>query len=288
MKELKLDESVNIGGHRYSVNDFKHLSAGLQQLVQAYGSSFGAEGPGGNILVGVELLSTATQISYTGGWMYKDGKLWKVNPLPAQNIVQGHLIAFVFKTVSTYPALTYQSGGQHQVHIERQVDIVQVSSLGTLGQLNVDFTIPFYVSNKRLTDIIAEVEANKAHRLQAEAAWTVVTPPALNFLVQGTTVINQASYIRYKVIGKQLYLQVSIQLEAPSPRTFAIKFPTGIYIANAPQASIVALDTKDSTETCAVSFTAATNNNPALMNFSRGHNNTNQHVVSFTTILELA
>lgn len=289
MKELVLNESVNLGGHRFSVNDLAQLSAANIQLGQIIGKLVGEEGPGGTVLVGVRETTTATDISYTGGWIYKGGHMWRVNPLPTTPTVSGHVIIFDYKIVNGSPVtVSYQSGGQFNVHIERQVDILYTTIANApTGVLNVDYTLPFYVKFERLEDLISRTAVNTTHRQAVEAAWTELQGPAIALLVQGAVAILADSRIRYKVIGKTALLQVSIVLVSPSPRNFAIALPTALNIKNVIQPSVVALDTRNSTQTCAVSFSPASGSTPALMNFERGHNNTAQNTVSFNAILEL-
>lgn len=297
MKDLRLNELVNLGGHRFSVNDLSQLMQATQQMAQIFGESFGQAGTGGIALVGIKETTTATDISYSGGWLFKDGFMWKVNPLPPQTITAGQTIYFVFKTVNNAPPVTYQGGGQHQVHIERQIDILYTSSSHPIisqGTLNIDFTSPFYVRFERIEDLINRLAANTAHReLVENAAWAELDGGSIaNSLITTSSNIPSGvapnSRVRYKIIGKQLYLQVSLILTAPSPKDFSLNLPSTIELRNALQPSVLALDSIGSVQPCAVGFTANTSSSPAIMNFSRGHNDTTENTVSFFTILELA
>jgi len=89
MKFLNLDEVINIGGHRLSVNDLYQLQSANEQLARAICESFGAEGAGGRVISGVEFTDTGTHISYTAGWLVHNGLLYKVNALSSTLKVSG-------------------------------------------------------------------------------------------------------------------------------------------------------------------------------------------------------
>jgi hypothetical protein len=293
MKFLNLDEAINLGGHKISLNDLYHLQAANQQLGQMICESFGAENLGGRIISGVVRTTTGsptpTHFSYTGGWMVKGGKIYKVNPFPSTALGGGAIVWFEFKTINTYSPVMYQSGGSYQVHQEHQVDI-SYSVSPPAGTLNVDYTSPFVVYENRIEDIIADVAANKS---AINDAWTLLDQSYVqtNLLHSGITSVASGTFIKYKKIGSSLFLNVNIVLSSPAPQNFSLKFPVALsplIASNNPL--IFATDTKAINEPAWVSFSKEViipSPVPALMVFLRNHADTTLHALSFSTVLEL-
>lgn len=293
MKFLNLNEAINIGGHKLSINDLYHLQKSNEQVAQAICESFGAEGAGGRIITGVVPTDTLTTIAYTAGWMIKGGLLYKVNPLPTTTKQAGYLAWFVFKTTNTYPAVPYQSGVNYQVHQQREVDIVYVNTT-PLGTINIDYASPFSISVKRIEDIATQADASTAAiaALLAEynAPWTELAGSGVSGLVySGSFAISANSKIRYKILGSVLHLHVHLELLSPSIASFSIRFPTALQslITNVTMPSILARDTRDTTLPCAVSFTPVAGAVPALMSFVRSHANNAANTVSFQAFFQI-
>ena len=236
---------------------------------------------------------TPTDISYTGGWIFSQGYIWKVNSLPNEAKQGGFSIFFIFKEDNSYPPVTYQSGSSNQVHIERVVDIVYQNTLPS-GTIHVDYTAPIYVYEDRIEDLIVNIAANTASRVGLDTAWTELDGTAIAGLVYsgGSFSIASSSRLSYKIVGSILHLQLSLILNSPSPSSFSIKFPsfTGVQIKDAIHPSILALDTFDTQQPCAVDFSAEVvtpSPIPALMTFTRSHADTTTNTVSFMATLEV-
>lgn len=290
MRGIEFDELVNTGGHRISNNDIFQLKVALEQLGQVFGESFGLIGAGGRVLAGVKETTTATDISYSGGWLFRQGVFWKVNPMAAQTLAAGHSIYFVYKVTRNFAPVHYQSGAIFQPHIEREVDILYTTSSNPIistGINGVDFTIPFYVRFERIEDLIREMNANTSQREQVESSWVELTAPEISSLVLGSYTVGVGSMFRYKTIGKQLFLNISVILPSTAPLAFTVNLPNGINLRNSTQPSILAFDSIDVTKPCAVHFAPGVTQ-PSVMNFARTHSNTALASISFSTILELA
>lgn len=292
MRDIEFDESINLGGHRFSNNDIFQLKTAIQQLATAYAESFGTHGSGGIMLAGGKETTTATDISYSGGWLYHNGAFWKVNPMAAQTITAGHIILFIYKTIRNYTAVNYQSGASFQPHIERFVEVIYTDNSHPVlsGTLNQDFTLPFYVRFERIEDLINREAANTAHRELVERSWTELTETQLTSLVHsGMTGVGNGSRMRYKIIGKQCYIQMNLITSTVSATsTIAVKFPTGISLRTTTYPSIIAADSYNLLNPCTVHFSAASGSTPDLMTFSRSHTDTSQQTLSFNTVIEIA
>lgn len=289
MKHLNLDEIINIGGHRLSLNDLYQLQKANEQLAQAICESFGAEGVGGRVISGVELTDTPTEIAYTAGWMIKGGLMYKVNPLPTTTKQIGYYALFIFKKTNTYPAVTYQSGSVYQIHQQREVDIIYTNTLPS-GTINVDYTSPFSVTFKRISDITTELDSVSQ---TVNNGWITHDQSYIqtNLLYFGVTAVASGTFLKYKKMGRTLFLNANIVLAAPSPQNFSIAFPTAIspkIAAN--HALIVATDTKGFADSSWVTFAVEVTSPsyiPALIVFQRSHADTALNAVSFSTVLEL-
>lgn len=289
MRDIEFNESVNLGGHRITNNDIFQLKTAISQLAQVYAESFGIHGAGGIVLAGVKETLTATEISYSGGWLFHQGAMWKVNPMAAQTITTGHTIYFIYNTIRNYPPFNYQSGVTFQPHIERTIDI-EYRNTPPAGTTNNDFTLPFYVRFERIENLIQRAAVNTTHRELVESPWTELTEAQLTPLVHsGMTGTGNGSRLRYKVVGKQCYLQMSlITSTVGATPTIALKFPTGISLRNTTYPSIIAADSYNPLNPCTVHFSVASGNTPDLMTFSRSHTDTSQQTLSFNTVIEIA
>lgn len=292
MRDIEFDEGVNLGGHRLSNNDIFQLKTAIQQLGVVYAESFGIHGSGGIMLAGGKETTTATEISYSGGWLFHRGVFWKVNPMAAQTITAGYGILFIYKTVRNYTAVNYQSGAIFQPHIERFIDVVYTDNTHPVltGTLDQDFTYPFYVRFERIEDLVKRAAVNTTHRELVQSAWTELTESQITPLVHsGMSGSGVGSRMRYKVIGKQLYIQMSlITSTVGATPTIALKLPTGISLKNTTYPSILAADSFSLLNPCTVHFSAATGGTPDLMTFSRSHTDTSQKTLSFNTVIEIA
>lgn len=299
MHFLNLNESVNVGGHRISVNDLYQLQTANEQLGQALCESFGAELVGGRIIAGVVYSESGapspTHFAYSGGWMVKGGKIYKVNPLASTAIVGGFSVYFNFKTLNTFPLVTYQSGGTHQVHQHHEVDITY-SNTTPSGTVNVDYTTPVVIAADRISDIISESAASTAAIAALLANYNIPWTQrdgayiaANSLLYSGMSSILSTSRLRYRKQGSVLHLHVKLDLPSPSATNFQIKFPSDIQslITNVNIPSILARDTKDTTQPCAVTITPIAGVVPALMTFARSHANTAANTISFMATIEL-
>lgn len=293
MKYLNLDESINIGGHKVSVNDLYQLQQSTNHVGQAICESFGAEGAGGRIISGVVLTDNPTDIAYTGGWMIKGGLLYKVNPLPTTTKIGGYVVWFIFKKTNTYPVVPYQSGVNHQVHQQREVDIVYINTLPS-GTIHIDYTTPFSVADGRIEDIAAQADASTAAIAALLAAynapWTELDGTGIQLLAySGAGGINLNSRFRWKISGSVLHFHCHLMLLSPSPTTFSYKFPTPLQalLTDVTMASILARDTRDTLQPCAVSFTPVAGVVPALISFVRSHANTAANTISFQAFFQI-
>jgi len=286
MKILDLSQSNNIGGHKFTNNDLDQLNQQSIQLAKCFAESFGDVGLGGRIIAGVKDTSTATEVSYTGGWIYSKGAMWRVNPLLPTPIDNAKVVWFIFRINNNYPAVTYESGIPFQVHKELVIDIVYQSTPPS-GALNIDYTALFFLTQRRIEDISADVFTNTLYRNDINAPWVFLNNVDTAFLIDsGITNLTPNSYLKYKIIGSTLHLNINLDAIAPFPRVSVLNFPTGIDIKVNP--SILASDTQNIRQPARIDFTPSTSTDPAQITINRSHNNTSANIVSFSVILELA
>lgn len=210
MKTLNLKEVMNLGGHRRSVNDIATLSEGIYQL--------------GN-LIGQMIDEDNNQIiNITDDWLYANGKIWRrlATPAAASGVLYG-----IFEEQPLYPAVSYQSGGQFQVHVERVVRYEWRTS-APAGVAFTDYFNTAVVStyNPYLTRV--EVDSNKTRLDGIEGAWVDISN-LLPSLLSGTNAGDYdiaSSFYRYKLIGKTLFVSIHLVYNSNSaPQVLDITYP---------------------------------------------------------------
>lgn len=275
MEFLDLEESTNLGGHRATVNDLKHLQVAHDTFQQVLVDTIGKVGTNGRLLAGFEPTISGGNISYSAGWLFAKGHIWEIEPLAPTAVIAGGIAYLVFKFDNTYPPVQYQSAGFFQVHRRRYCEVEYLGGSSTpLGTQGVDY-VAIYDSDSN------------------QPAWRNYDTAGIvgNLIYSGITTglsNSQESNFSYKIDGKTLHLNVSLSLAAPSPPLFEIKFPTEVVLKDKPHPALFAVDTHTGGVLCLVKFLPDNGTDPWRIQFDRTHTNTQEQTISFTATLELA
>lgn len=283
MRYLKLNPNTNTGGHRLSNDDIFTLNEALAQVVAAFGESFGSANLGGFLLSGAQMTIQNGQVAVSAGWLYHNQTLWRVPALPATPEDPTKTLYFTYQELPTSLPISYQNGTSRVVHFERVATVVYTRSVPS-GTLYTNYAPYASVEPLRLSDLRTLIDANTNHRLLLEQAWTNVSVTSLNNASGPLSSVGSDSYCRYKIVGKQLYLRMQVEVPAGNNLSFSLQYPVGITLPNYPFAINAAVTTSGSgIDLCRVVFQNNEmrfdryNSDPLIVNF-----------IAFSTVVELA
>lgn len=292
-----LNEFVNIGGHEATVNDVKQLDSAIGQLGDLIFMSFNSSALGGVIVAGVEEIidNTNNTIRYSRGYIAKNHQLWRVNPLLPEQMDPNKAIYLVYRIENNYTPVTYQSGASFHVHQERVIDLVyRTPQNQPSGVQYQDWAIlSSDIATERLGDLINRVAINTAHRVMVEQqAWTRLPNTLMtSMILSGLSGMGNNAQCRYKVIGKQLFLELSLNhldtSQTASP--FELQLPSNLKIAATTNFSLIAYASLEANETCRVEIKGhdATYPNGVMLVHHAISANAVFSEISFSVVLEL-
>lgn len=295
MKHLVLDETTNIGNHEITVNDLKQLQEASTQLQDILALSLQSTAQGGVIIAGVreEKDQTNNTISYTRGYIAKDNQLWRVNAMSAQTIDTNKEVYLVYRIENTYSPVTYKSGQSFPVHQERIVDLVyRTPSNQPTGTRYQDYAfLSTDVIVHRLADMIQRTQVNTNHRLMVEQQpWVTLNyRPMMTMIVSGLGGIGLTSQCRYKVIGKQFYLElllIHLDTIQTSP-VFELRLPNNFKIASTTNFSLIAYASLQGTCRVEIKGSDPVSNTGVLRIYHPVTRTRTQNTISFSVVLEL-
>lgn len=196
MKQLKLDQSINVGGHRRSVDDLLYLQDSILDVAQALALMHGNSGSTA-ILSELEIEDLgATYNLNKPAVVYHDGKLYRVESVfgAAKGGVGS---AFKFEMTTTVGAndpVEYENGSLFNVHIDETLQLRHTNAVG-----------PQYI----------ELSAAQA------SAWISFPTTPTNITVIG---VGEYCVVKYRVLGKTLFVYVSINGQLTA-NTFSVPLP---------------------------------------------------------------
>lgn len=219
MKNLNLSPSINIGGHRLSVDDLFIAQESINNVAKLVAELLGEVPAGGLILAGADqYTNTGTNFSINAGWLYYGGAVWRIVPVSTTPIVPPNTGALYFKLnkAPINPPVVYQSGAQYQVHVENQA-LLEWHSATPLGNY-----IP--VSNISFDNI-------KNAFAPLQSAWQSIPNVQLTTYLRpdndALKLDTANSFFRYKVVGKTVFVQAKVQANT-SVTAFYIYLPAVI------------------------------------------------------------
>lgn len=211
MRNLNLSPSVNLGGHRLSVDDLYVLQNGVLDIAKMVAELLGAV-PSGGLMVagGDQLFNDGTEFSINGGWLYYNGALWRVPAVATTPIVPPNTGALYFK-LNKEPIgsnVVYQSGAQYQVHVENKA------------------LLEWHASNPGGSYIpVSNVSFDNVRAATQQTGWVNVPQADLTIYLRpdnnAAKLTAAQSFYRYKQIGKTMLLHVKATINAPSNTLWA-------------------------------------------------------------------
>ncbi len=199
MKRMNLDSSINLGGHKRSVNDLETLQGSIDDICQAIGLMLGNSGSAAVLSeLEIEDLGATYNLNKPASVFY-NGKLYRVNSVfgAAKGGVGSEYKFEITTTPLADNPVTYQSGASFNVHIEEEMELRHTNASGAQ-----------YLALSAVT----------------ASEWITFPTTALTNL----TVAGGGEYcrVKYRVLGKTLFCYVAVvgQLTGTS---FAIPLPNG-------------------------------------------------------------
>lgn len=181
MKYLNLDESTNVGGHPFSLDDLKYLQDGIFNAVEALAF---IHGNGGDPALMSDLQVTDNGATFNinkPAVVYYSGKLYRIEPEfnVAKTIASGSAYKMQLVTVahSSNP-VTYESGNQLNVHKNEYMKLVYTNLTGS-----------DYIPLANFTG----------------SAWRPYTPTVTYMTYAGG---GERLNVRYRVEGRTMYLSI--------------------------------------------------------------------------------
>lgn len=295
MKFLNLSENTNIGNHEMTVNDLKQLSQADSMLQDALGMSWSNQEQGGVIIGGVEQYTytqnTINYIGYSRGWIAKNNQFWRVEPMLPQPIDSNKEVYVIYSIKNTYVPVVYKSGQSFQVHQERVAELVyRTQSNQPTGTLFQDYALlDTHVAVERISDISARVDDNTAHRLHVqEQPWTILPNTLMtSMIINGLTGIGNDAQCRYKVIGRQLHLELWLSYPNSSQtyNPMELQLPNNLKMATSTKFSLIAYCSNGGN--CRVEFDGSQGTGGLMLIHAPMPSGTGTYEVSFSVVLEL-
>lgn len=132
MHFIDLDEAVNLGGHRFTLDDLAYLQRSVLDAVQAMAYIHGS---GGNpaILSDLQITDNGTTFDLEKPAMvYYSGKVWEVDPEYGVTKGTGGEFKFqLFTEVNPNNPVTYGSGEQFNIHKNQKMKLVYTNLTGS-------------------------------------------------------------------------------------------------------------------------------------------------------------
>lgn len=216
MKNLKLNEQTNRSGHPQSLDDLEVLAGGIESLGQLIADLYG-DYSDGLILAGGQQTVTgsgaARTISIEKGWYYYNGLVWRIPEVLNLAYPTGTHPCLELRESAIKPISTYQSGSQHQVHIERIADLV-VNTLSTTSP-----TLRPLPTSKNLKQ---EIDGLLSFKQGLESPWNTEDAAAL------TNISITSGVYRWKQQAKVVFMELRIEVSSAAPAFFTIDHPATI------------------------------------------------------------
>lgn len=181
MRFLDLDNAVNLGGHRLSVDDLQYLQDGIFDVVDAMARVIGS-GSTAAILSDMAITDNGTTFNVEKpAAVYYQGKVWLVPS--ASNQVKGAGGEYKFQLVTELGAndpVTYGSGAQFNVHKNQYMRVVYTNLTGS-----------DYVAFTAFTG----------------SDWNAYTPATISDITYAGP--GESLSCRYRVQGKTMFLSIN-------------------------------------------------------------------------------
>lgn len=196
MNRLNLDEAVNLGGHKMSLNDLNTLQLSTLDVAQALAYLIGQ---GGNnvILSKLDIDDRTNDFDLElPAMVYYNNKVYRVDAAFAQAKTAGGAYKFRIDTaVDGDNPVDYEDGSQYNVHIEETMTLVHTNQSGS--------------------------EYVPLSSFESFNGWTEVTPELSgNFTVGGG--VNK---LRYKVLGRLMFIEAVLSGTLDSQGIITIQLP---------------------------------------------------------------
>jgi hypothetical protein len=132
MKRLNLDSSVNLGGHKRSVNDLQQLQESIYDSVRALAYAIGGDSASPLILGDFQLRDNGSTFDLEAGCaVFYNNKVYFVPPAAAQPLSIGGVYKFqIVTTTGPNNPVTYQSGVNFNVHLDEVMNLVHTTTVG--------------------------------------------------------------------------------------------------------------------------------------------------------------
>lgn len=197
MHELNLDPSINLGGHKSSLNDLQYLQLSTFDAVQAFAYLLGIGGQNVPISA-IQIVDRTNDFDLLlPAYIFASGKVFRADAAFAQAKASGGEYKFRIDTVNQADnPVEYESGDTYNVHIEQTMTLVHTTATG-----------PQYITLSSLNSF------NGFHSVT----------PAVSNLEAGYT----ASF-KYKVFGRMLFANLSISGTIAAAGIVTAQLPYGM------------------------------------------------------------
>lgn len=273
MRKLNLNPSLNIGGHRLSVDDLSTLQNGQNDLAKVVAELLGTVPSGGLIIAGCDaVINTGSAFGINAGWLHQGGEAWRVVAVPSTAITPPNTGALYFNLnkVPIGSPVIYQSGSSFQVHVENTATLEWHPS----APIGTNY-IPF--SGVSFANI-------KAAFAPLQSAWVSIPNAQLTTYINTDNTPSKLdtanSFYRFKKVGKTLFLQVRAVLSNPT-NNIKILFAATNTPQNALNPAVWAVDTVAANNPQKFGY-----NNTPLPNFEAARADSTVGTIDFQTIIE--
>lgn len=197
MKQLNIDPAVNVGGHKFSLNDLQYLQNSVFDMTQVFAFLLG-QGAQNVILTVMQLDDRTNDFDLELPlWVYYNGEVYRCDAAFAQSKTSGGAYKFRIDT-ATHPdnPVQYADGNSYNVHIEKTMTLVHT----TLSGAN-------YVT---------------LASLQQFNGWQTHDPSVSNL---DTSDPGDAKSLRYRVMGNTMFFTLKLKGTVSADGVISVAMP---------------------------------------------------------------